>query len=147
MILWLSVRLGDAVAMGTASLPITTDGNIQRFQVQFEDWRKPGETAGDQRFMAAMRDVLQRGRVKLYVNSMLMLEAEHVYEAPASQVYELPTLSPDSPKELPKFPAPWKIQRGDTIRFEVALQGEAPKSPITLRAIFDVEEAAPPALN
>lgn len=147
MILWLSVRLGDAVAKGTSSLPITSDGTIQRFQVQFEDWKKPGETHRSQEFMSAMREVLQRGRVKIYVNSILMLEAEHVFEAPAAQVYELPMLSPESPKEMPKFPTPWKIQRGDTIGFEVALRGDAPVPPITLRAVLHVEEAAAPALN
>jgi len=147
MILWLSVRLGDAVAHGTASLPVTTDGDIQRFSVQFEDQKRPGMVHGEPEFMQAIREVMNRGRIKLYVNTMLMLEAEHVYDVPPAQVWELPTLAPEATRELPKFPAPWKIRRGDTIRFEVALKGEAPKYPIVLRAVFDVEEAPAPALN
>ncbi|MGH9463901.1 MAG: hypothetical protein ACRD1X_22085, partial [Vicinamibacteria bacterium] len=135
MILWLSVRLGDAVTQGAASLPITVDGAIMRFSVHFEGLKKSDSARGDREFLESIREVLQRGRVKLYVNSLLMLEAEHIYDVPPPQVYEIPTLAPDAPRELPKFPAPWMIHRGDTLRFEVALTGDAPKAPIVLRAV------------
>jgi hypothetical protein len=143
MIVWLSVRLGDAVTSGESSYPIRVDGLVRRFMIAF----RPGDEKAtlDRAFVGAMREVLERSTVRLYVKSAfgtyLALESECVYE--------IPTLAPGRTiEEVPGLPEPpWEVKRGDVLRLQAIMKGEAPTTPVIMRAIFDIEEAPAPALH
>ena len=144
MIVALTVRLGDAVVLGESSHPLTADGSISHVYIVFH----PDDPEADHRsasFLEAMREVLYRGRIKIIINKDVHLESEFVYEVPTLAADRGAIPKPDP--SLPRPHAPWRVRRGDTMKFRVELVGDAPKKPVVMKAVFDIEEAPAPALN
>jgi hypothetical protein len=148
MIIALTVRLGDAVVLGESSHPLTADGSISHVYIVFH----PDDPEADHRgaaFMEAMKEILCRGRIKIIINKDVHLESEFVYEVPtlAPDWATRATISKPPDPNLPRPLAPWRVRRGDTMKFRVELVGDAPKKPVVMKAVFDIEEAPAPALN
>jgi hypothetical protein len=137
MLVWLTVRLGDAVTQGRSSHPITVEGKIVRFFIAFSPGDGQGWSTARSDVREAVQQILMCGRIRLGVNDL----SEN-----AKMAYELPMISPygsqGSQRDATLFDLERNVKRGDSLIFDVQLTDKPPPVPVLMRAVFEIEEAA-----